>query len=133
MKFKGLLPGLLALALFGCQLIGDKTVPQELIGLWETTAEQYEGCSFQISKDIIVFSNRNENYLESNRLTGIEKGEQEGITIYHITFENDEGLEYKLSLFYIKKGNRGVLQFKNQENVQWTKKDTSIDSMEYSL
>jgi hypothetical protein len=41
--------------LFGCQCSRKTTAPEDLIGVWKTSAPQYEDRFFEMKKDEIVF------------------------------------------------------------------------------
>lgn len=126
MKRKVTILLILIILLSGCPSRNEESFPQELIGLWETDEPRYDGCSIEISDNQIIFSNSHENYTEFNRITGIEKSVEDGKILYNIDYENKEGLEYKSSLVYMKKGESEVIHFKNQEDVKWIKKVESI-------
>ena len=96
--------------------------------MWETEEPRYDGCFFEIMDNQIIFSNSNEDYTEINTITGIKKSVELDKTLYLIEFENNEGLEFKCSLFYMNTGGREVIQFKNQEKVQWVRSKEMLDS-----
>ncbi len=120
---------LIIIVLFsGCQSLKDEPFPLELVGVWGTEEPRYEGCLFEIVDNQIIFSNSHEDYIDINSIKGIEKSTEQGETLYVIDFENEEGLEFKASLFYVKTGGREVIHFKNQKNVKWVKKETQTES-----
>ncbi len=108
--------------LSGCSFWNKEPFPQELTGLWETDEPRYKGCSVEISEDQIIFSNLNEDYIDINTIKGVKKSVEENATVYHIDFENKEGLEYNFSLFYMKKGDKEIFHYKNQTDVLWVKR-----------
>ena len=119
---------LAVIVLFGCQFWKDKTVPQELLGVWETSAERYKGCSFEFTEKMIIFVNDEKNHTDINHIKSIEKVPKNEKTLYHICYKNEEGLEYKISFFYFKRGNEGVIHYKNQKGVEWTRAGKESDS-----
>jgi hypothetical protein len=127
MKRKVTILLILALFLSGCSSWKEEPFPQDLIGRWETDEPRYDGCSFEITKNQIIFSNIHENYIDINTIKGIEKTVEDDKILYHIDYENNEGLEYKFSLVYMNKGGRDVIHYKNQKEVKWVKKDELIE------
>ncbi len=121
-KFKILAMLAILTALFGCQKWKDKTVPKELLGVWVTTEERYASCTFEVTDKMIIFTNKSQDYTAINLVTGIEKTVEEGQTLYHIEYKDSEGLEYGLSLVYSTARNRVVVRFKNEMEIEWTKK-----------
>ena len=126
MKLKILAIWIIVIILFGCQNSQDKTVPEELAGVWATMEQRYKGCTFEIKDKLIVFNN-SPDYTVVNDITGIEKFSEEGKTLYHIYYKNIEGLEYKFSLIYCKVRNRGVIRFKNQTDIEWIRREKKSD------
>ena len=55
-KLKGLMLVLGFAAVFGCQMLQDASVLDELIGEWVTTERRYRDCSFEIQKETIIFN-----------------------------------------------------------------------------
>ena len=58
---------------FGCQSKGPATVPDELLGVWETSAPKYEDSFFRLTKDTLTFANRDLDYMDVNSISKIEK------------------------------------------------------------
>ena len=108
--------------LFGCQCSKKTTAPEDLIGVWETSAPKYEDRFFEIKKDEIVFGT-GQGTLDSHAIKKVETGKirgEEGI-LYTVSYKNQEGLEDKFSFYYHpEKG--GTIRFKNQEKIVWTKR-----------
>lgn len=124
-KLKKLALCIIVTSFLGCQIWKDKTVPEELVGVWETSAPRYKNCFFELKGEMITF-NKGLDYINVNLITDIEKSpEQEGI-LYDIHYEDEEGQEYKLSLFYFKTPDGGVIRFKNQKEIKWTRREDKI-------
>ena len=122
-KFKIISILIIVIVLSGCQKWKDKTVPKELLGVWVTTGERYAGCSFEVTESMVIFNNNNLSYTAMNHVTGIEKAIEEGHTIYLIDYKDSEDLEGRLSLVYNRTRKRGMVRFKNEMEVVWTKKE----------
>ena len=121
MKLKIFAIWIIVIVLTGCQIRGDKSVPEELMGVWETSEPRYEGCSFEINDKLIIFKN-GPTYTNVNHITDIDRSAEEKRTLYHINYVDRDGQEYKFSLFYYRTGTGGVIRFKNQKDIEWTRK-----------
>ncbi len=107
---------------FGCQFKGPATVPDELLGVWETSAPKYKDCFLRLTKDTLTFANRDLDNIDVNSISKIEKIHREKGILYTIHYENREGQEYKFPFYYDPlKG--GAIRFKNQEGIEWRKAD----------
>jgi hypothetical protein len=114
-------------ALFGSQCREPWAVPDELVGVWETSEPKYKGCYFELTEDLMIFVN--EAHLEKrsvNRISGIKKtdrGKQVLYTFsYEVHFEDEEGKKGKFS-FYYDPSEGGAIRFKNQLEIKWIKRD----------
>jgi hypothetical protein len=108
--------------LYGCSS-SEKTPPEELIGIWETEAPRYDGCSIEINSNHIIFSNIHEDHIESNMISKIKKSLKNGEATYDIDFSNKEGLEFSISFVYMKTSKHEIIHYKNQRDVKWIKTD----------
>ncbi len=110
------------MALSLCQCGKKTTVPEDLIGVWETTAPTYADRPFEIKTDEVIFGT-GEGKFDTYPITKIkiEKDPTEQKTLYIICYKNIEGQEYKFS-FYCDPANQGMIRFKNQKEMVWTKK-----------
>ena len=124
MKLKGFAACVILAALFGCQMRTVKTVPEELRGQWETSAPLYVDCTFELRDKLIIFR-KGTTYIDINHVKEIEISPEKGRVLFIITYENKEGGEYKLSLFYFETEKGDVIRFKNQQQLNWTRKKIS--------
>jgi len=112
------------LVFFAFQCGKKPTVPDDLIGVWKTSAPQYEDRFFEIKKDQIIFGTGDGNS-DTHRINNIEMEKIRGVEsrLYTIHYKNLEGQEYKFSFYYdpIK---HGVIRFKNQDNIVWTREES---------
>ncbi len=120
MKPKPVFLALVILATFiGCSSEQDTTVPAGLIGVWTTAAPQYEDRFLQFTKGSIIFGIGGPSY-DIHPITKIEKVHEATPSLYTISHMNPEGQEYRFS-FYYNPAHDGVITFKNQEDIRWTK------------
>jgi len=110
------------MVLAACQGGGKATVPDELIGVWETTAPDYADRPFEIKADEVIFVTGEESS-DTYPITKIkiEKSREELKTLYIICYKVSARQEYKFS-FYYDPANQGTIRFKNQNEMVWTKK-----------
>jgi hypothetical protein len=109
------------MVLAACQGGGKAAVPDDLIGVWETTTPSYADRPFEITADELIFGT-GEGKFDTYPITKtkIEKDPIEQKTLYIICYKNIEGQEYKFS-FYHDPANQGTIRFKNQKEMVWTK------------
>ena len=113
------------LVLSACQSGGKTAVPDDLIGVWETTTPSYADRFFEIKADRVIFGtggNTSDAYPISKMK--IEKDSRDQQTVYIICYKNTAGQEYKFS-FYYDPANQGRIRFKNQSEMVWTKRPFS--------
>ncbi len=110
------------MVLSACQCWRRAAVPEDLIGVWRTTAPAYADRFFEIKTDEVIFGTGEEKF-DTYPITKIkiEKDNKEQGTLYIICYKNIEGQEYKFS-FYYDPANQGMIRFKNQQEMVWTKK-----------
>ena len=116
------------MVLFLCQCGKKTTVPEDLIGVWETTAPTYADRFFEIKTNEVIFSTGEEKFdtYPISKMK-IEENRKEQKTLYIICYKNMAGQEYKFS-FYYDSAHHGTIRFKNQSEMVWTKKPLSSAS-----
>jgi len=116
--------------LFGCQSREPTAIPDELLGVWETSAPKYKQCFFKITKDSITFANRDSlEGLDVNIIVKIEKTKKEKQILYTIHYKKSKGEEYKFP-FHYDDSKGGTIRFKNQKEIEWRKSNaTSIEGL----
>jgi hypothetical protein len=121
MKTKKLLAGLAILVVFICSQCGkNTTVPDELTGIWRTASPKYEGCFFEFRTNTITIGPL-EGEPSTFAITNIKRKKEsnEEWALYTI-FYVDKGEEYEFPLYFLlEKG--GVIRFKNQLDIAWTR------------
>ena len=118
------------MVLSACQRGGRVTIPEDLIGVWETRAPAYADRFFEITTDRVIFAT-GENTSDAYPISKmkIEKDSREQKNIYIICYKNTAGQEYKFA-FYYDPANQGTIRFKNQSDMIWTKRPLSSASEE---
>ena len=99
----------------------NNEIPDELAGVWRTSAPKYKDCFFDLNEHLIIFANGHllEN-IDVNFISKIKNTHMGSQVLYIIYYENLENQEFKLS-FYYDPSNGGVIRFKNQEKIKWWK------------
>ncbi len=123
MKRKIILAIFITLAVFSANGCGEKgTIPNELIGEWQTTEPKYEGCYFEMTELTVAFKPKDAE-IYSNIITKVTRVEDpnEEFVLYTIFYKDESGKIYQLSINYYPEEN-GVIRFKNQTEIVWTKK-----------
>jgi len=109
--------------LFGCQGRGPKTIPDELLGVWKTSAPKYEGCFIEIRKDSIAFLNMSHlGSMYSNDISKIEFASEGKEMLYTIHYKKRGEEEYQFPFYYYPQEG-GAIRFKNQIKIKWVKTD----------
>ncbi len=116
---------LAALAVFaclcGCESRESRTVPEELLGVWKTSAPKYRDCYLQLTEESIIFANTAvAGGYNMNRISKIEKVHEGEETLYTIHYKDSQGQEYKLPFFY-HPSSGGAIRLKNQSQILWMK------------
>ena len=122
MKAKNVLLALSIFTMFfGCQFEQPTTLPKDVMGEWKTSASEYNGRSFELTNDFIVFVSG--DYLENidvNFVRKIEQTQQGKATLYTIYYEDIEDREYRFA-FYYDPSEGGVIRLKNKSQFAWRK------------
>ncbi len=119
-RTKGLVLMLTLLTLIvGCQSRKDKNVPDALVGVWKTSTAKYADRFFEITKDVIIFGTGDGNS-NLHLIDNIDTLREDQTILYTITYLNPEGQPYNFS-FYYDPAHDGVIRFKNQKQIAWTK------------
>ena len=107
---------------FGAQCQKEFTVPEELIGVWVTDDPKYADHPFEIKKETLIFE-QGQGYLDFDvfPIVNLEKTDADGNTLYIIHYVLPAGKKFDFS-FYYASAEGGVIRFKNQPEMKWTKK-----------
>ena len=106
---------------FGAQCQKEFTVPEELIGVWVTDDPRYVDHPFEIKKDTLIFE-QGLGYFDFDvfSIVDLEKMDADGDTLYIIHYLIRAGRKFEFS-FYYAPTEGGVIRFKNQPEMKWTK------------
>ena len=108
--------------MFGVQCQELFTVPEELLGVWVTKDPNYFDRPFEIKKNTVIFE-QGLGYLDFDvyPIEGVKKTESEGKTLYVIYYKIPSGKKFEFS-FYYTAADGGIIRFKNQPQMKWTKR-----------
>lgn len=120
MRRNGIAIALALLAtLIGCGRESTKTVPDELVGIWKTSAAKYADTFIELSRTSITFgAGEAGSYVRT--VSSVEKVREGGNTLYTVSYVDAQGVEYKFA-FYYEPGNGGVMRWKNQRSIAWAR------------
>lgn len=120
MKSTGILVASVILVfLSGCGPERTKTVPDELVGIWKTSAPKYADAYIELSRTTITFgAGEAGSYVRT--VSSVEKVREGGNTLYTVFYVDAQGVEYKLA-FYYEPGNGGMMRWKNQRSIAWAR------------
>jgi hypothetical protein len=111
----------LPIFLLGCQPQEDETLPQELMGVWRSSAPKYADCTLELSKELIIFtSGEFQDFINVNFIIKVERKPERNHVVYTIHYENAEKQRYKF-VFYHYPSEGGVIRPKNQIEIEWRK------------
>jgi hypothetical protein len=122
MKKSGLIAVLMVSILsFGWHCGYEKSPPNELLGVWETTAQRYNDRFFEIDTDTITFGTGGENF-ETYTIKKVKKivSQEDGGILLTIYYEIEEGDVYTFA-FHYSPARGGEIRLKNQTDMIWTK------------
>lgn len=123
MKSKILLVAVAVLtSMAGLQCQKKATVPEQLIGVWQTTDPKYADHPFEIKEDTLIFE-QGLGYFDFDvfPIVDIEKSNADGQILYIIHYLIPAGRKFEFSFYYLPEGG-GTIRFKNQPEMKWTKR-----------
>ena len=123
MKSKILLVAVAVLtSMAGLQCQEKAAVPEQLIGVWQTTDPKYADHPFEIKKDTLIFE-QGLGYFDFDvfPIVDIEKSDADGQSLYIIHYLIPAGRKFEFSFYYLPEGG-GTIRFKNQPQMKWTKR-----------
>ena len=127
MKHKWIIISLVILiiaTLFIFYLKEDEVFPDHMIGKWTTAEPRYTGRFFEISQTTFTYGLGGDKR-DVCVISSIEKSIQGNNTLYTINYHNTDGIEYTRSFYYFPE-NGGMIKFKNQTYVEWTKNKDAV-------
>ncbi|NIO11734.1 MAG: hypothetical protein GTO40_28415 [Deltaproteobacteria bacterium] len=115
---RSLIIGLFVLSFLGCVPEKEIIVPDELIGLWSTSASRYADRHFEFTKNMLIFKVGDEE-TGVHKIKELERSGDGNATWYTVTYLS-LGEKYKFSFSYYP-ANDGIITIVNQANVQWAR------------
>gem|GEM_PF-806687 len=106
------------LALAGCGPESTKTVPDDLIGVWKTSAPKYADTFIELTRTTIAFG-AGEKGTHLRSVVKVTKEPEAGGPLYTVFYRDPEGQEYKFAFYYDPADS--VLRWKNQRTIAWMK------------
>lgn len=108
------------LAFPGCQQSDLNHPPDHLLGVWRTDAQPYADDSMEIRSDQVLFGTGNET-ARVYTIAAVREGVEKGRVLYSIVYHGPD-LERQELTFYYQAADGGVITFKYQSQLRWTKK-----------
>ncbi len=108
--------------ILGCGTKPYSTLPDELVGVWKTSAPQYAGRYFELKRDMIVFGTGG-GTASSHVIDRIQEAREGDQTLYTI-FYTEDGTKYHWSFYYDPVLGKSI-RLKHQASIVWTRKRTS--------
>ena len=108
---------------YSCAPQEPSEVPEELVGVWLTEDQRYEGRFLKLEPRMIHFGLGGDQATE-NPIVDVEELLGEGATVYRITYLSPEGLEYSQSLYYDPSSKE--IRYKSRPSVVWRRADIEI-------
>lgn len=109
----------LLVTLAGCQAQKKNPVPDHLLGVWTTSTPRYADRYIEIRNDMIIFGTGGDTF-ELHVLAEFKEVREGEALLYTIIHLNHFGQPYSLSFYYEPSGD-GIIRFKNQREIVWTK------------
>ena len=106
----------LFLAVLGCESKQVETVPDDMVGVWETSSKRYADRTFTLTESTIRFGT-GDGQAVTHPILRVERHSGSRYTIH---YENDDEQEYSLSVFH--EPNNGTVRFEHQMKVVWKKR-----------
>ena len=101
----------------------EKTAPNDLVGIWETSAPKYADRFFKIDQDTITIGQGGDAFeIHVIKKIHAKKIPEERSILYTIYYENESVDDYKFA-FYYSPENGGMIRLKHKKNIIWKKKN----------
>jgi len=119
-RFQAIVVAVASLAAFGgCQSRGHTTVPDELVGVWKTSAPKYKDRYLQFTKATIVFGT-GFGSPDVQRITKVDVVREEQGILYTVSYKDDPDGHQSTFAFYYEPRKNAVIRFKHQQQIAWT-------------
>lgn len=118
---RALLAFALLTTMLGCTPGHEKTVPEDLLGVWTTSEPKYADRFFELAKDAIIFGTGGDDF-DVYPVESVERTRDEEGLVYNIRYLNREGQPYTFSIYY-DASHHGVIRLKHQKHFHWTREE----------
>jgi hypothetical protein len=109
----------LSISLIGCNPHKIEAVPDELVGEWRTAATKFDGFTFEITQQTLIFDDSNaEDGRVGYLISKIERVYEDNKILFTIHHRNEEGLKF-IFAFYYDATDGGKITLKNQRKFLW--------------
>jgi hypothetical protein len=98
----------------------NKHLPQALLGVWQSSSQQYTDCYMEITPGTIVFGNAEHGYL-LYFVSSVEESPGRGQTTYTVHYTDLDGLKYQMTINHIP-GPKETLIFEHHMGGIWTRR-----------
>ncbi len=121
MNLRWILIPVAILALFpGCQSREKIVVPPELVGVWRTAAAKYEDRYFEFRPGTLTLGIGGGSS-ETYPIRSIKRSQDALGTLYAVSYMNQAESVEEVFAFYYDPREGGMIRFKNQPEIAWTK------------
>ncbi len=108
--------------ILGCGTKPYSTLPDELVGVWKTSAPKYADRYFELKRDTIDFGTGG-GTASRHVIDRIEEAREGYQTLYTI-FYTEDGTKYQWSFYYDPVHGKSI-RLKHQASIVWTRKRNS--------
>jgi hypothetical protein len=96
---------------------GNDSVPDHLIGTWQTSTATHAGSTIEITKHLLVFSSVRGGDVRA-RIIAFKSVLDRSQTVYQLSYQDQYKNEYQLHLLY-DPVDGGTVRLKNQPQIIW--------------
>ena len=98
----------------------NKNLPADILGVWQTSADQYPDCYLEITPATVMFGNVEHGYV-LYFVSFVEENHEGRQATYVVHYTDLDGAKYEMTIYYTPQPHETVF-FKNQEKVLWTRR-----------
>lgn len=107
----------IAISLFGCGVAtSTKTVPEQLVGVWNTGAQKYADRYFELKKDAVIFA-VGAGKVKQSTVLEVKESREKTQSLYEISYLTQEGTTEKFSFYY--DPTASTIRIKSQGKMEW--------------
>ncbi len=106
-------------ALLGCGRGGYDFVPDQLVGVWETSHEKYSDRIFELKFDQIIFDTGGGTFAR-HPVVNVQEVLEDGSPLFTVFYAEADGVESQFAFYYDE--TLDSIRFKNQKRIGWTRR-----------